>query len=314
MSNRRVFLSALALASALSLIGCGSSSQQPQNSGSAPIVSAPPQQAPQSQPATYRQPDLPETQAEFDANGAMALLRQANFDPAQFEQLLNEQGNNVNQLHQADPNKVDYLSVQAMQPNQYGRSFKIFDVSIDPAQEVITLQVPPSVNGNYAPRITFNPVIFGPAYASYVYTPQYSLAEAAAFAILFSPRYHAYYSPYHYGYYAPYYHAYAPMPVTQYRSTVVRRYVTREVPRTASPGAQSAPRATTISQPVQAPTTNRTLTQPQQTQKQFQVRDNRQSVGQGGFGRSSAGSNPSPSSSPPRTSAPRSFGSAGKKR
>lgn len=292
----------------LSLIiaACGSNNNQPPQ-GAVAYQPA----APEVQPvAEVQQQPLPPTEAAFDTNAAVNLFNQMGGDVARFEQALNSQGNNVNQLHLARPEAIDFVSVSSRGINQYARSITITDVSVTPPQFVTGWEIGQPVNGYYNPRITFNPVIFGPAYANYVYTPQYPVYSTPAFGVILSPGFAPYSPRWGYGAYPGWYTVRPPMPIVEYRRTVVTRTV-REVPRAAqTQTVGNAPRQSAVTPTRDLPagiTTSptRQLTGDKQYSKDFQVTDRSKGLNNQGFRSTPQPSSPSPvASSASRPSAP----------
>lgn len=145
-------------------------------------------------------------------------------------------------------------------------------------------------------QVQGHPTVYGP---DVYYSAVLPIATALFLAWALAPRPAFYVSPYSFGAFPAYYRPYAPVPVATYRTTVTT--YTRDVPaqRTAQPPIRStavSPNAGKV-----APFVRQPLTQPPQTQRQFQQRDNNRPVASGGFGRGPAMQR----SVPPPTAVPR---------
>lgn len=266
MNYRRVVLSMAFAMSLSSLVGCGSNQQPIVVTGSSaqtPIVQQ-----------VAEQPAPPPTNVPLDLRAVGELFRKAP-NVQEFERMLNDPNVGINNLDQNGDGQVDYLAVQSLQPNGAGRSFQIMNVSMNPAVQVAHIQVPPANGQYYEPVLTGNAALYGP---NYFYAPRYSLGDVLLLNYLYSSSYSPWMSPYHYGSYAPYYRPYRAVPITEYRTRVVTRTVTRQVPATNNTASQSR-----VNNSPAATTPARQLTGSGQTQKDFQVRDTTQPVKTGGF-------------------------------
>ncbi len=214
MNYKRLSI-AFVLFVATALIGCGSNNNQP-------IVVTAPQAAPTVNTVADAQPAPPPNNVPLDLQAVGELFRKAP-NAQEFERMLNDPTNQINNLDRDGDGQVDYLQVQEW-ANGYGRGVKIYDIAVNPPVEVASIKVPNAINGYVNPQIVGGPVFYG---ANYIYTPQpYSLSEAIFLSWMLNPH-PMYVSPYRYGYYAPYYRPYRAIPMTEYRT----RTVTREVPR-----------------------------------------------------------------------------------
>ena len=227
------------------------------------------------------------------------LLKEAK-DGREFERLLNEENNPVNNLDLNQDGQVDYISV-----TEYGNNrVKGFSLTTQPAagetQEIATIEVEKS--GDQANvQIQGNEQIYG---RNHYYHSRFGLMDFLILSWMFQPR-PLYASPYGYGNYPNYYSPYSTRSRQNYQSSVGR--TTRG--STFSSANQSrfntsvrSPNAGKTAASIRAPLKN-----PTASQRSFQQRAQTSRVRSGGFGRQSSSST-SRSSSVRRSAPSRSGG------
>ncbi len=275
----------LALGLAVLLTGgcfaCSSSRPAPQ-----PVV------APPAKPSTVTATSNVPGQG-LDLQALIGLTKQAK-DAESLERLLNQPGS-INNLDLDEDGQVDYIRVQ-----EYGggntKNFSFVALLRDgQEQEVANLvieQMPGQPEATV--QVQGHPAVYGP---NVYYSAVLPIATVLFLAWALAPRPALYVSPYGFGAFPAYYRPYAPVPVATYRTTVTN--YTRNVPvqrraQPAIPAAAPSPNAAKV-----APSFRQPLTQPGQTQRQFQQRDGNRPVASGGFGQGPASQRATPPPSAP---------------
>jgi len=229
----------------------------------------------------------------LDLQALIGLTKQAK-DAESLERLLNQPGS-INNLDLDEDGQVDYIRVQ-----EYGggntKNFSFVALLRDgQEQEVANLVIEQTPGQPEATvQVQGHPAVYGP---NVYYSAVLPIATALFLAWALAPRPALYVSPYGFGAFPPYYRPYAPVPVATYRTTVTN--YTRNIPvqrrtQPAIPAATPSPNAAKV-----APSFRRPLTQPGQTQRQFQQRDGNRPVASGGFGQGPASRRAIPPSSVP---------------
>ena len=187
----------------------------------------------------------------FSVNNFVKLLKVTK-DPQSLQDAINSPGNDINNLDLNHDGQVYYLKVV----EQNGSFQVIDDYSSNQSTVVATLTINQQ---NNTLSVAGNQAYCGD---NYIYQSHFSLGDYLLLSYVFHP--HPYYvSPYHYGYYPPHYHT----------RTVIRRgfdghssYQVYDKNRNAN----------VINQ-------RNSISNPEKSQRQFQVRDN-SPVRSGGFG------------------------------
>jgi len=229
----------------------------------------------------------------LDLQALIGLTKQAK-DAESLERLLNQPGS-INNLDLDEDGQVDYIRVQ-----EYGggntKNFSFVALLRDgQEQEVANLVIEQTPGQPEATvQVQGHPAVYGP---DVYYSAVLPIATALFLAWALAPRPTLYVSPYGFGAFPPYYRPYAPVPVATYRTTVTN--YTRNIPvqrrtQPAIPAATPSPNAAKV-----APSFRQPLTQPGQTQRQFQQRDGNRPVASGGFGQGPASRRAIPPSSVP---------------
>ncbi|MFQ3583065.1 MAG: hypothetical protein SNJ49_14325 [Chloracidobacterium sp.] len=235
----------------------------------------------------------------LDLQALIGLTKQAK-DAETLERLLNQPGS-INNLDLDEDGNVDYVRVQ-----EYGggttKNFSFVALLNDgQEQEVANLVIEQTPGQSEATvQVQGHPAVYGP---NVYYSAALPIATALFLAWALTPRPAFYVSPYGFGAFPAYYRPYAPVPVATYRTTVTN--YTRNVPvqRSSAPPVRSLPPSPNAGKV--APSFRQPLTQPGQTQRQFQQRDDNRPVAAGGFGQGPAAQRSNPASAPPaRPAAP----------
>lgn len=236
----------------------------------------------------------------LDLQALIGLTKQAK-NAEELERLLNQPGS-INNLDLDEDGNVDYIRVQ-----EYGggntKNFSFVALLKDgQEQEVADLRIEQTPGQQQAVvQVQGHPTVYGP---NVYYSAALPIATALFLAWALAPRPAFYVSPYGFGAFPAYYRPYAPVPAATYRTTVTS--YTRDVPaqRTTQPPIRStavSPNAGKV-----APSVRQPLTQPTQTQRQFQQRDGNRPVAAGGFGQGPAAQRnvPPPAVAPRPTTPP----------
>lgn len=236
----------------------------------------------------------------LDLQALIGLTKQSK-DAESLERMLNQPGS-INNLDLDEDGQVDYIRVQ-----EYGggntKNFSFVALLKDgQEQEVANLVIEQTPGQPEATvQVQGHPSVYGP---NVYYSAVLPIATALFLAWALTPRPAFYVSPFGFGAFPPYYRPYAPVPVAAYRTTVTN--YTRNVPaqrmtRPAIPAAAPSPNAAKV-----APNFRQPLTQPSQTQRQFQQRDGNRPVASGGFGQGPASqrATPPPTATPARPLSP----------
>jgi len=132
-----------------------------------------------------------------------------------FEQRLNDPGNQISNLDLNGDNEVDYLRV--IEVNQDNTRLVILQAVLDREvyQDVATIEAERSANAVQV-QVVGDPYIYGP---NYIYEPVF-VSRPVFFDFWWAVGYRPYVSSWNWGYYPNYWHAYHPMPVFRYRNHV----------------------------------------------------------------------------------------------
>lgn len=234
---------------------------------------------------------------------ALGELVKSSANAQDIENKLNSAGS-INNLDLDGDGNVDYIKVTEYgDGNNRGFSFTI-DLPNNEKQEIATIDIQKNT-ANADMNIQGNQAIYGqPVY----YHSSYSLSDLMIMHYLFA--YHTpYYSPYRYGHYPSYYHSYRSVPVTSYRSSVVRTTSTSRITRTTKSSSKiSSPNSSYVSKTVK--TRAQTMANPTRSQKSFKVTPSNSRPSTSGFGGSRVKPTNSSSSSSYNRSSSRSSGSS----
>lgn len=228
---------------------------------------------------------LKEYSKGLDLDAVTALAKKSK-DAADFERLLNDQAEAVNNIDLNDDGKVDYINV-----TEYGsgdrRGFSLTtEISPGKTQEIATIDFQKEADKTLV-QTTGNSSLYGPG--SYHHS-SFSMTDALLMGWLFSNR-SSYSSPYGYGNYPPSYGSgWNRQPNDSYTGSMSSRTAGSSVSKSSSP---------VISQPALSPNAEKTaakakaLTTATQSQRSFTSSSSRPSTtskpsSSGGFGRSSS--------------------------
>jgi hypothetical protein len=180
-------------------------------------------------------------------------------DAEDLERKLNQPGG-INNLDLDQTGQVNYINV-----TEFARADgKGFDLSTrlkdGTTINLASIQISSPDGRNATLAISGNRQYYNEPY----YESHFPLTELLIYSWLFAPHVVYYHQPYGWGAYPGYYHSYVP--------------VTRTVYTTRTSTQPSSFRA------APAPTNTRSVVDPAQSQKSFQVRDSAKTVGSGGFG------------------------------
>lgn len=211
-----------------------------------------------------------------------------------IEDKLNSNGS-INNLDLDGNGSVDYIKVTEYgDGNQRGFSFTV-DVANGQTQEIATIEVNQGSNDAQM-NIQGNQQLYG---NNGYYQSRYSLSDLLIMHYLFTAH-RPYYSPYHYGYYPSYYHSYRSVPVTSYRTRMVKTTKTSTITHASRPTTTSKVVSPNANKSVSSVTARaKSLSTPTRSQKSFTTTSaSRQRPSTSGFSnRSTASSTPRRSSS-----------------
>ena len=217
----------------------------------------------------------------LDLQAIGSLLRKAG-NAEQFERLLNDPDEGVNNLDLDEDGNVDYIKV-----TEYGDDqAKGFSLSVavgkGDEQEIATVEVDKSSGSHANVDVHGNRHIYGD---NHYYHSRFGVTDFLLLSYLFRP--HPYYaSPYYYGYYPSYYRSYRTVPVSTYRTrarTVSAGTPMKRASASTVRSSVSSPNAKKTASSIKAPLKN-----PTASQKSFQARSSKSTVKSGGFGRSTS--------------------------
>ena len=223
--------------------------------------------------------------------------------PKDLETALNTPGQTINNVDLNKDKNVDYLSVtEAAGASPTSRTWTISDNLSDGPTTLLVLNLDrPAGTQQVTMQVVPNQQIYGQSSPSYQTN---LLLDALVLNAIFSRPY--YYSPYygHYGMYPSYYHPYYGCSPSAYRTRTVTTYRTTKYVTAKSP-AYDASKFKTSSSAVKNVSATKsdytkernTYVNAQKSQRQYQARDDKKSVGSGGFGKPSSSSSSSSSSS-----------------
>lgn len=199
----------------------------------------------------------------------------------EFEKLLNDPGESINNLDLNEDGNVDYIKV-----TEYGEGqSRGMSLTVEPAegeeQEVATIDIESTGENEADVEVRGNSHIYG---HDHYYHSRFSFGDALLMSYLFSP--HRYYmSPWGFGYYPSYYHSYGVMATASYRTVTRDAAKSSNMKKSGSSSLRTpskSPNAGKTASSVKAPLKN-----PSTSQKAFQKRNPSKTVRKGGFGRSS---------------------------
>ena len=229
---------------------------------------------------TCSKKDEYETAADgLDLQAVGAVLKKAK-DAEEFEKLLNDPNEGVNNLDLDENDLVDFIKV-----TEYGNeSVKGFSLTTETAtdqeQEIATIEIKKTSNQEADVQIHGNRQIYGD---THYYHSRFSVMDFLLISYMFRP--HPYYaSPWRYGYRPSYYRPYPHAPVTTYRNRTSSMTRSSGMTRTGSSSLTStvkSPNAGKSASNIRSP-----LKQPTYSQKNFQTRNPSKKIKSGGFGRS----------------------------
>jgi hypothetical protein len=211
----------------------------------------------------------------LNLNAVGELIKQCQ-NPQEIEQRLNADGQ-INNLDMNGDGQRDYLTVTETSKGTY----KITDVQQDGNVDIANVSV--DIQNNTI-NLYGNPQYYG---NNSNYQTNFSTTDFLLMSYLMRPHYSYYVSPYHYGYYG---YGYRPVPVVSYNSYHSSPYVTTARTKTTyktvtTTTTKSSPTFKNSSKSVEThASTHGSLSNPTQSQKSFQVRDNSQPTKKGGFG------------------------------
>lgn len=238
----------------------------------------------------------------LDLKAVSELAKKAK-DGADFERLLNDSTEAVNNLDLNDDNKVDYINVTEFGGgNRRGFSLTT-EVEPGKVQEIATIEFSKESDQKATVQTTGNPSMYGPGYNHH---SSFGLTDALLLGWMFSSR-PSYASPYGAGNYPPSYgDGWSRRPSDQYSGDMGRRTAGSSFERSAAPS---------IGTPLASPNAEKTaarakaIANPTQSQRSFATRSSEgRPSGSGGFGRPSGSGS---SSSGTSTSRPSSGGFGG---
>ena len=238
----------------------------------------------------------------LDLKAVGELLKKAD-NAEQFETLLNDSSNGVNNLDLNEDGKVDYINV-----TEFGdEKVKGFSLTTSPAagetQELATIKIEKDAEGSAKVETKGNENVYG---RNNYYHSSWSpgLGTGLMMGYLFSSH-SMFSSPYGYGYYPRGYRSYSPTDSGRYRNRMNNYSSKGNYSRSNSSRFGSSvrsPNSGKVASSIKAP-----LKDPTSSQKSFQSRNPSKQVRSGGFGRRSYKS----SSGYSRSNSVRSFGRSG---
>ena len=215
----------------------------------------------------------------LDLQAVGELLKKAK-DGEQFEQLLNDADEGLNNLDLDEDGNVEFIKV-----TEYGEGDSTgFSLTVDMGdgeeQEIATIDLVKTTGGDVDVELQGNPQVYGP---NHYYSRRYGVGDYLLLGYLFSPH-GMYFSPYRHGFYPGFYRPYPVVGITTYRTRTagVASRSTARVSRASgstAAGKATSPNAGKTSSKIKAPLKN-----PTQSQKAFQARNPSKQVRSGGFG------------------------------
>lgn len=217
----------------------------------------------------------------LDLQAVGALVQKAK-DAEQFEKLINDPAEGINNLDLDEDGKADYIKV-----TEYGsgtsRGFSLTtELQKGDEQEIATIDIESTDNKEADVEVRGNPQVYG---QNHYYQSHYSMMDVFLLSYLFSPH-RSYMSPWGYGYYPSYYRPYSTMEHSNYRSRVASANASSKMAsgqnssmKTRSTSPNVGKNASNIKAPLKNPTSS---------QKSFQSRNPSNAVRSGGFGRSTS--------------------------
>ena len=215
----------------------------------------------------------------LDLQAVGELLKRAE-NAEQFETLLNDPSEGLNNLDLDEDDNVDFIQI-----TEYGQDDATgFSLTVDMGggeeQELATIDVVKTDEGDVDVEVHGNEQVYG---ANHYHHQRFGAGDYLLFAYLFRPH-PFYFSPYRFGFYPGYYRPYPVVGLSNYRtrtSTVVGNSTTQLSRSSVSTQSRKAtsPNAGRTSSRIKAPLKN-----PTGSQKAFQTRNPSKQIGSGGFG------------------------------
>ncbi len=221
----------------------------------------------------------------LDLQAVGGLVKRAK-SAKQFEQLLNDPNEGVNNLDLDENGEADYIKVTEYGGN--GSAVSGFSLTTElnhgDVQEIATIEIEKQNSQEAEVQVKGNEHIYG---QNHYHRSHFSLTDALILSYLWRP--HPFYmSPWGYGYYPGYYRPYRTVGAGAYRSS-------RALARNKSAGNMQAARSSSIKSKASSPNAKRNaksvkapLRNPTTSQKSFQTRNPSKQVRSGGFGRQSS--------------------------
>ena len=202
-------------------------------------------------------------------------------DAAAFEKALNDPDQGVNNLDLDDNGEVDYIRVlDEVSGNTHVLVMQV-QLSKTEYQDVATIEVEKSNDGNYNVQLHGNKQIYGVNY--YVHPVGVNWASVAFVSWLYRPYYKPYRSPYYWGYYPRYWRPWRPLSLSVYRTRTVR--ITRTVNYRVSTKTRVVSAKKVYVAPKSSTLVRKPLKNPTSSQKKFQARSTTKTTAKGGFGK-----------------------------
>ena len=161
---------------------------------------------------------------DLDLNGVAALFKESE-SLEEFEEKLNSEESEVNNLDLNKDGEVDYLRVLE---STEGTTHLIVVQALlgeEAYQDVCTIEVDQDEDGNTYVQIVGDKSIYGDGY---ILEPpeeeQANVNKTVVIVVLFAPGYRPWRSPHRWGHYPPRYKRRAPIPRSRYRSRMGARY------------------------------------------------------------------------------------------
>jgi len=172
--------------------------------------------------------DAPEPATEegedLDLQGVASLFKESE-TLEEFEEKLNSEETEVNNLDLNKDGEIDYLRV--LESVQGTTHLIVIQAALgeEAYQDVCTIEVDKNEDGNTYVQIVGDKSIYG---ESYILEPppeeQESVNKTTIIVVFVSPGYRPWRSPYRWGHYPPHYRRRAPIPRSRYKSRMGARY------------------------------------------------------------------------------------------
>lgn len=192
----------------------------------------------------YAQEPATEEGEDLDLQGVAALFKDSE-SLEEFEQKLNSEDQEVNNLDLNKDDQVDYLRV--LESTEETTHLIVVQASLgeDAYQDVCTIEVDKDEDGNTYVQIVGDEAIYG---ADYILEPaeeeQEKVNKTTIVVILFAPGYRPWRSPWRWGRYPHWFRPWRPVPRATYRNRMGARYPRKGHWRNTK--RRKSPRATTM--------------------------------------------------------------------